>query len=52
MNAINNLNPGRSVRISGDSQVWVIAERSGDGKTIRLVRCTKGGSEVFKTYSV
>lgn len=53
MNAtINNLKPGQSVRISGDSKVWVTVERSGNGQTLRWVRNTPRSSDVFKTVRV
>lgn len=45
------LKPGRSVRLSGDDKKWVTVERSGDGKTLRFVRHTPDGFEVFKTQS-
>lgn len=47
--AIQSLKPSQSVRISGDAAKWVQVERSGDGKTLRFVRCTPRTSEVFKT---
>lgn len=46
---INSLKPGQEVRLSGDSSTWVTAERSGDGKTLRYVRHTANGCEVFRT---
>ena len=46
---ISSLQPGQSVKISGDSAKWVQVERSGNGKTLRFVRCTARTSEVFKT---
>jgi translation elongation factor P/translation initiation factor 5A len=53
MNAtINNLKNGQSVKISGDSAVWVTVEKSGNGKIIRWVRNTPNSSEVFKTVSL
>jgi len=45
---INAMNPGQSVKISGDSKCWVEAERSGDGKRLTFVRCTPNTSTVFK----
>ncbi len=48
---IRALKPGQEVRISGDASIWVTAERSGNGKTIRFVRNTAGGCEVFKTVA-
>ncbi len=39
---INALEPGQSVRISGDEKCWVEVERSGDGQTLRFVRFTRG----------
>ena len=46
---INALKPGQSAKISGDYAKWVHVERSGNGKTLRYVRCTARTSEVFKT---
>jgi len=46
---INSLKPGQSAKISGDDKTWVQVERSGNGKTLRFVRCTVRTSEVFKT---
>lgn len=48
---INNLKAGESVKLGGNDICWTIAERSGDGKTLRFVRCAKNGFEVFKTVS-
>jgi len=46
---INALRPGQSIRISGDDDRWCTAERSGDGRTLRFVRHTATGFQVFKT---
>jgi len=46
---INSLKPSQAAKISGDGKCWVQVERSGDGKTLRFVRCTLRTSEVFKT---
>ena len=43
------LKPGQELRISGDAKCWVTVERSGDGKTLRYVRNTTRGFEVFRT---
>ena len=44
-----NLKPGESIRLSGDAKQWVTAERSGDGKTLRIIRHRTNGFEVFYT---
>jgi len=44
-----NLKPGESRELSRSSGLRVVAERSGDGKTLRYVRISSGGFEVFKT---
>ncbi len=49
---IRALKPGQEVRISGDSEVWVTAERSGNGKTVRYVRHTANGCEVIRMTTV
>ena len=41
--------PGQEVRISGTDDLWVTAERSGNGKWLRFVRHTPNGFTVFKT---
>ena len=46
---ISALKPGQELRISGDAKCWVTVERSGDGKTLRYVRNTTRGFEVFRT---
>jgi len=46
---INSLKPGQSAIVSGNADSWVQVERSGNGKTLRFVRCTACTSEVFKT---
>lgn len=46
---INNLKAGESIKLGGNDLVWTTCERSGDGKTLRFVRHTQNGFEVFKT---
>jgi len=46
---IDALRPGQSIEISRTETGHCIAERSGDGKTIRFVRHTTTGWTVFKT---
>jgi rRNA maturation protein Rpf1 len=46
---INGLEPGQEIRISGTEDLWVTAERSGNGKWLRFVRHTPNGFMVFKT---
>jgi len=46
---INKLNPGGSVILSETENGRVVAERSGDGKTLRFVRINGNGFVVFKT---
>ena len=46
---INDLEPGQEIRISGTDDLWVTAERSGNGKWLRFVRHTLNGFTVFKT---
>ena len=46
---INALRPGQEIRISGDTTIWVTAERSGDGKWVRFVRHTLNGFTVIRT---
>ena len=46
---INGLEPGQEIRISGTDDLWVTAERSGNGKWQRFVRHTPNGFTVFKT---
>jgi hypothetical protein len=46
---ISELKPGQEARISGDAKCWVTVERSGDGKTLRYVRNTASGFQVFRT---
>ncbi len=48
---IKALKPGQEVRISGDAAIWVTAERSGNGKTVRFVRHTANGCEVIRTVT-
>jgi len=45
------MKPGQSIRLSGTDSVWVTAERSGNGKTVRFVRHTANSSTIFKTSS-
>jgi hypothetical protein len=47
-NEINNMKPGQSLKLGGNEKVWTTVERSGDGKTLRFVRHTANGFEVFK----
>jgi len=46
---INALRPGQSVEISRTENGYCTAERSGDGETLRYVRHTCDGFQVFKT---
>lgn len=46
---INALQPGQEIRISGTDDLWVTAERSGNGKRLRFVRHSANGFTVFKT---
>lgn len=46
---IDSLHPGQEIRISGDDQMWVTAERSGSGQWLRFVRHTPSAFTVFKT---
>lgn len=46
---INTLRPGQEIRLSGDSECWTTAERSGDGRRLRFVRHTRDGFHVFRT---
>ena len=43
---INSMNPGDSIIISESGDSRVIAERSGDGQTLRFVRVHDNGSWV------
>ena len=45
---IQTLKPGRSIELSRSNAGRVIAERSGDGRTLRIVRETIGGYEVIR----
>lgn len=45
------LRPGQSVRLTGDSRRHVVAERSGNGKTVRFVRIDGRTSTVFRTVA-
>lgn len=49
---IDALPPGGTVHIRSSHGESTHAERSGDGRTIRYVRTTPSGSEVYKTESV
>ena len=40
--------PGQSVTLSACNGVRVVAERSGDGKTLRIVRETRDGFAVIR----
>ncbi|AGG89944.1 hypothetical protein [Rhodanobacter denitrificans] len=44
---INALQPGQSIRISGDAACWCTVERSGNGLQLRWVRHTPKGFKVF-----
>jgi hypothetical protein len=46
---IDALKPGQEIQVSGDSNLWVTAERSGNGQWLRFVRHTRNGFTVFKT---
>lgn len=46
---IANLGRGQSTVLSSINGVTVRAERSGDGKTLRIVRESASGFEVVKT---
>lgn len=46
---IDALNPGESIEISRTDAGWCMAERSGDGKTLRFVRHVGNTSTVFHT---
>ena len=46
---LNALKPGRKVTLSSCGGVSVIAERSGDGKTLRIVRVWRDGFTVIKS---
>ena len=46
---ISALLPSRSLLISEGAGCRVVAERSGDGRTIRIVRETASGFEVLRT---
>lgn len=47
-NKISQLKPGRSIELSRTESGRVIAERSGDGRTLRIVRETSGGYWVIR----
>ena len=48
---INTMQPGQQIIISECNGIKVIAERTGDGKTLRFIRETQSGFTVFKTTS-
>ena len=48
---IETLKPGQQATLSECNGIKVIAERSGDGKTLRFIRETQSGFTVFKTTS-
>ena len=48
---IDSLQPGQEVELSRTNGLWVTAERSGDGKTLRYVRHSSKGFEVIKSHS-
>jgi hypothetical protein len=45
---IGNLEPGQEAEISRYGGVWCTVERSGDGRTLRFVRHTATGWEVYR----
>ena len=47
-----NLKPGESRELSRSNGMRVVVERSCDGKTLRYVRISANGFEVFKTVRV
>jgi len=47
-NAINALKPGGRVVISRANGLTVSAERSGDGKTVRIVRESAAGFSIIR----
>ena len=46
---ISALKPGQSVTISSGNGITVSAERSGNGKLLRIVRSDSGGFSVIKS---
>lgn len=46
------LRKGQSVRIGGNADTWTTVERSTDGRTLRYVRHTADGFEVYRTVEV
>jgi hypothetical protein len=48
---IDSLQPGQEVELSRTNGLWVTAERSGDGNTLRYVRQSRKGFEVIKSHS-
>lgn len=48
MDKINSLKPGARVIISSSNGISVAAERSGDGKTLRIVRESASGFSVIR----
>ncbi len=46
---INSLRNGGSVTIGRSNGIEVVVEKSGNGRTLRFVRISKSGFEVFKT---
>jgi hypothetical protein len=49
--AIDGLKPGEEVELSRANGLWVTAERSGNGKTIRIVRHSDKGFVVIKSHT-
>jgi hypothetical protein len=45
---INALRPGQSIELSRSNGYRVIAERSGNGKTLRIVRESSRGFDVIR----
>jgi hypothetical protein len=48
---IRRLLPGRQVKLSEGNGFSVFAERSGNGKTLRIVRATRDGFTVISTQA-
>ena len=43
------MKPGSEITLSGDDNIWVTVERTGNGKELRFVRHTPTTSTVFRT---
>ncbi len=48
---INAIRPGGSLQLGNSNGIRTSVELSGNGKTLRFVRSTAKGFEVFKTVS-